>query len=159
MRGGRILARGKATSSSAAASASASKSAKTRATTGANATDEQTLQSIVLPPRNDHSDVKLNGEQRRWVDAAASAHQRHATDTAAMLDRMHAKMAAACRELERTDPRLFRLAMRRTLGEYMPVERRLPVDQAPAGGWNHAHRLDTRANSSQQQQQSVASKQ
>jgi hypothetical protein len=51
------------------------------------------------------------------------------------LERMHGKMKEACVALEQADPVLFQKAMVKTVGDYFPVERRLPVDTPPARGW------------------------
>ncbi len=59
------------------------------------------------------------------------------------LERMHRKMKEACLDLEQTDGRLFQLAMVKPMGEYMPIERRIFTDTAPAMGWNHENRLST----------------
>lgn len=59
------------------------------------------------------------------------------------LERMERSMAAACLALERVSPVLFRAAMVRALDEKMPIERRVPLDTPPLGGWNHENRLRT----------------
>lgn len=59
------------------------------------------------------------------------------------LDRMYAKMKEACLELEKTDPSLFKKAMIKEMGQYFPIERRIPVDTPPVIGWNHENRLST----------------
>lgn len=59
------------------------------------------------------------------------------------LDRMYVKMREACIELEKTDADLFRQAMVRELGQYMPIQRRVMTDTLPEGGWNHENALST----------------
>lgn len=124
---------------------------KKRGSPGSN--DEKTLQSIVIPPTDAvHDELNLSPEMNRQLRLVDTAWQRYSEQKFLRkrdeIERMHRKMAEACLELEKSDPFLFKCAMVRTLGDYMPIERRLPVDTPPLRGWNHENALDTKVNDS-----------
>lgn len=56
------------------------------------------------------------------------------------LERQYNKIRAACEELRKTSPGLYRRAMAKSTFRYPTVEMRIPTDTPPKGGWNHEWR-------------------
>jgi large subunit ribosomal protein L40 len=54
------------------------------------------------------------------------------------LEKQYNKIRDACAELEKTDSRLFRIAISKKGVGVPPIEMRIPTDTPPKNGWNHA---------------------
>lgn len=101
------------------------------------------LHSIVFPPK---AEMDLTKDQVKnleflkiaWEKYQFERYHRKSTE----LTKMRAKMTDALEQLEKLDPRLYRMAMIKDYGKYFPIERRFMTDNLPSNGWNHENLIN-----------------